>query len=59
MEGSIRGLHSLELEFLNTVLDILEWGRKIFRDVPRYISCCYQKTAEPIVSERNVVPCLT
>lgn len=35
MEGSIRGLHSLELEFLNTVLDILEWGRKVFRDVPR------------------------
>ncbi|KAK0480202.1 hypothetical protein IW261DRAFT_1476695 [Armillaria novae-zelandiae] len=35
MEGGIRGLHSLELEFLNTVLDILEWGRKLFRDVPR------------------------
>lgn len=35
MEGSFRSLHSLELEFLNTVLDILEWGRKVFRDIPR------------------------
>ncbi|KAK0205051.1 hypothetical protein DFS33DRAFT_1325017 [Desarmillaria ectypa] len=35
LEGRIRGLHSLELEFLITVLDILEWGREVFRDVPR------------------------
>lgn len=35
MEGRFRGLRALELEFLITVLDILEWGREVFRDVPR------------------------
>ncbi|KAK0469496.1 uncharacterized protein EV420DRAFT_1494816 [Desarmillaria tabescens] len=35
LEGSLRGLHNLELEFLTTVLEILEWGREVFRDVPR------------------------
>ncbi len=35
IDGNLRGQHQAEVEFLSRALDILEWGRERWADVPR------------------------